>query len=68
MATITTTIAADIFGLAFANVQSCFTFSIVPPILFRPSCRRIHSLLNWEFQGLQHSPLSPLSCFHPFYY
>ena len=44
MATITTTIAADIFGLAFANVQSCFTFSIVPPNLSYPSFRQLHSL------------------------
>ena len=50
MATIITAIAIDIFGLAFANVQSCFTFSISPPILFHPSYRRIHSLLYWEFQ------------------
>ena len=31
MATITTTTAADILGLAFANAQSCFTLSMVPP-------------------------------------
>ena len=31
MAIIATTIPADIFGLAFANFQSCFTFSIFPP-------------------------------------
>ena len=29
MAMITTTTAADIFGLAFANVQTCFTLFIV---------------------------------------
>jgi len=45
MAMITTTTAADIFGLAFASVQSCFAFSIFPPIVFHPSYRRIHSLL-----------------------
>ena len=54
MAIIATTIAADIFGLAFANVQSCFTFSIVPPnftpILYYPNWGPIHSLLYWGFQ------------------
>ena len=44
MATITTTTAADILGLAFANVQSCLTFSIFPPNVFLPSFYLIHSL------------------------
>ena len=44
MATITTTIAADIFGLAFANVQSCLTFSMFPPNVFHPSCSLLRSL------------------------
>jgi len=44
MATITTTTAVDIFGLAFANVQSCFAFSMFPPNVFHPSYLQIHSL------------------------
>jgi len=53
MATITTTIAADIFGLAFANVQSCFTFSMFPPIsrLSVPNYSHLHNLLCWELQA-----------------
>ena len=47
MATITTTIAADIFGLAFANVQSCFTFSMFPPNVFHPSYPLLRSLPYW---------------------
>ena len=43
MTTITT--AIDIFGLAFANDQTCFTFSIVPPNLYYPNCHQIRSLL-----------------------
>jgi len=44
MATIATTTAADILGLAFANAKSCFAFSIVPPILCHPSFYRTRSL------------------------
>jgi hypothetical protein len=36
MAMITTTTAADIFGLAFANAHTCFTFSIVSSYFILP--------------------------------
>jgi len=36
MATITTTTAADILGLAFANAKSCFAFSIVSSYFMSP--------------------------------
>jgi len=50
MATITTTIAVDIFGLAFAKVQSCLTFSMFPPNVFHPSYPLLHSLPYWVLQ------------------
>ena len=50
MATITTTTAADIFGLAFANVQSCLTFSMFPPNVFHPSYSLLRSLPYWVLQ------------------
>ena len=39
--------ATDIFGLSCASFQTCFTLSIVPPIVFYPSFHQIHNLLYW---------------------